>query len=241
MNKMNDIYDEIILSFAMPQRSTLTFVDIDDTLFNTTAQVRVIDKEGNLLKTLSNSEFNHYKLNPGESYDFAEFKSSKIFHDQSKPIQKNIERVKKIINKIQSGSQLGKVIILTARSSFDDKNLFLQTFRNCGIDIDNKDIIYVERTGDIETDESIPEKKNKTILKYLSTGQYNIVKLIDDHIGNINGFRNFANSFAEKYPEVIEIIRKNFPQNKEVPFNNTIIWWPLLTDPKTGTIKLINV
>jgi hypothetical protein len=136
---------------------------------------------------------------------------------------------------------MGKVIILTARSSFDDKNLFLQTFRNCGIDIDNKDIIYVERTGDIETDEPIPEKKNKTILKYLSTGQYNVVKLIDDHIGNINGFRNFANSFAEKYPDIIETIRKNFPQNKEVPFNNTIIWWPLLTDPNTGTVKLIHV
>jgi len=231
---------DILLSSTF-KKSSLTFFDIDDTLFNTSAMIRIMDDKNNLVKLINNSEFNDYKLKPNEHFDFSEFKSSKLFHDTSKPIKKNIDRLKKMLDQLNLNSNAGKIIILTARSSFDDKELFLQTFRNHDINIDNKDIIYIERVGDIKNGLPIPEKKSMIILNYLKTGKYNIVRLIDDYIENINIFRNFANSFPENYPNIIELVRKNFNLNNSIPFNNSILWYPLLANSKTGTLKLIPV
>ena len=143
----------------------LTIFDIDDTLFHTDAKVYV-KKNDKVIHTLTNQEFNTYKLKDGEEFDFGEFRSAKLFQQTSTPIGKMIKRARAIIKRaIPKGS---KVIMATARSDFDDRDTFLDTFRAHGIDIDK---IYVERAGNLEL--GSPAKNKKVIFqKYLKTGLY---------------------------------------------------------------------
>ena len=75
----------------------LTIFDIDETLFSTNAKIKVL-KEGKLIKTLDNQSYNKYKLKKGETFDYGQFKSAKIFKETSTPIAKVINRAKRIIH-----------------------------------------------------------------------------------------------------------------------------------------------
>jgi len=98
----------------------LTIFDIDDTLFRTTAQIKVV-KDGKVVRSLNNQQFNTYQLQPGESFDFGEFRNAEKFNRESIPIKPMIAKLKAIID--NAGNS--KVIMLTARSDFDNKELFL--------------------------------------------------------------------------------------------------------------------
>ena len=169
----------------------LTIFDIDDTLFHTTAKVHV-KKDDKVIHALTNQEFNTYKLKDGEEFDFGEFKSAKLFKQTSTPIGKMIAKAKAILNRaVPKGS---KVIMATARSDFDDRDTFLDTFRAHGIDIDK---IHVERAGNLNL--GSPAKNKKYIFqKYLKTGLYKRARLFDDSKQNLNSFM----SLSKKYPDV---------------------------------------
>ena len=169
----------------------LTIFDIDDTLFHTTAKVHV-KKDDKVIHALSNQEFNTYKLKDGEEFDFGEFKSAKLFKQTSTPIGKMIAKAKAILKRaVPKGS---KVIMATARSDFDDRDTFLDTFRAHGIDIDK---IHVERAGNLNL--GSPAKNKKYIFqKYLKTGLYKRARLFDDSKLNLNSFM----SLSKKYPDV---------------------------------------
>ena len=93
----------------------LAVYDIDETLFHTTS--RIIVRSDNGIKYLSNSEYNTYTLQTGESFDFTEFSNSKVFFEQSKPMQDQIDSLK-------SDMKLGNdVYIVTARDDFDSKEI----------------------------------------------------------------------------------------------------------------------
>lgn len=167
----------------------LTIFDIDETLFRTKALVRVM-KDNKVIHSLDNQEYNEYKLKPGESYDYGEFKNAQVFHDTSIPIWSMIKKAKAIItNAVNAGS---KVIVVTARSDFDDKNKFLDTFRRYGIDIDK---VYIERSGNLNLGSSA---KNKRFIfhKYLRGGRYERVRFFDDAMSNITMFK----SLKKHYP-----------------------------------------
>jgi hypothetical protein len=169
----------------------LTIFDIDETLFRTKALVRIM-KDGKLIKTLDNQQYNEYKLKPGETYDYGEFKNAQIFHDTSIPIWSMIKKAKSIItNAVNVGS---KVIVVTARSDFDDKKKFLDTFRRYGIDIDK---VYIERSGNLNLGSSA---KNKRFIfhKYLRSGKYERVRFFDDAISNITMFK----ALSRQYPNI---------------------------------------
>ena len=169
----------------------LTIFDIDDTLFHTTAKVHV-KKDDKVIHSLTNQEFNTYKLKDGEEFDFGEFKSAKLFKQTSTPIGKMIAKAKAILKRaVPKGS---KVIMATARSDFDDRDTFLDTFRAHGIDIDK---IHVERAGNLNL--GSPAKNKKYIFqKYLKTGLYKRARLFDDSKQNLNSFM----SLSKKYPDV---------------------------------------
>lgn len=158
----------------------LTIWDIDETLFNTKAQIHVV-KDGKLVKKLSNTEYNTYTRKAGETYDFAEFKDAKHFRDTSEPIARAIAKAKAIHKNIKNrvGS---KMIIITARSDFDDRETFLDTFRQQGIDIDD---VHVHRSGNLDAPNSAAGKKI-VIKQYLETGKYARVRLFDDAISNLD-------------------------------------------------------
>jgi hypothetical protein len=169
----------------------LTVFDIDETLFKTSAMIRVM-KDGKLVKSLDNQEYNSYKLKDGETYDYGEFKSAETFHNTSIPIMKMIQKAKTIIqNAVNAGS---KVIIVTARADFDDKQKFLGTFKKYGIDIDN---VYVERAGNLGLGSSA---KNKRFIfhKYLRKGRFERVRFFDDAMSNITMFK----SLQKQYPSI---------------------------------------
>ena len=169
----------------------LTIFDIDETMFITKAKVKVV-KDGKVVKKLNNQEFNTYKKKPGEEYDFGEFKNAEVFNRTSTPIARMINKVKVILkNATKKGS---KVIIVTARPNFDNKKLFLDTFRKQGIDIDK---IYVERAGNLGAGLAA---KNKEIIfrKYLDQKIYKRIRLFDDAMSNLKVFL----SLQKDYPDV---------------------------------------
>tara|TARA_A100001035_G_C27726408_1_gene474582 strand:- start:67 stop:675 length:609 start_codon:yes stop_codon:yes gene_type:complete len=170
----------------------LTMFDVDETMFKTKAKVKVVNKNGKVVKKLDNQQFNLYKKKAGEEYDFGEFKNAEVFNRTSTPIARMINKVKVILrNAVRKGS---RVIIVTARPNFDDKELFLDTFRNQGIDIDK---IYVERAGNLGGG---PAADNKKVIfrKYLDQKIYKRIRLFDDAKSNLKAFL----SLQKDYPDV---------------------------------------
>jgi len=177
----------------------ITFIDIDETIFKTFAKIYVLDKEtGKLKRKLNNQEFNTYKLQDDEIFDFREFRSADLFNKTSVPIEKTIKRIKRMFQNINKRGS--RVILLTARADFDNKETFLDTFRKIGIPIDN---IYVERAGNMKTG-TVSSNKEKIIKKYLSTGEYRRVRLIDDDIKNVKTFLKLKNKLP---PAIIDKVR----------------------------------
>ena len=176
------------------KKGSLHVVDIDDTLFHTTAKVRVRNAAGKIVRYLSNSEFNTYKLKPGQKFDFKEFRSAKKFHDESKPIPMMINKMNKIQANVKKHPN-SKVIINTARDDFDDKTKFLDTFRKHGVDIDN---IHVHRAGKIPGNDLPADKKVKIIKQYLDKNNHKKVVMYDDSKTNLRALLNMK----KEYPDV---------------------------------------
>lgn len=168
----------------------LTIFDIDDTLLHTTAKIKVV-KDGEIVRTLTNQEFNNYELQPGEEYDFGEFRNAEKFRQESQPIRPMIAKLKAILN--NAGSS--RVIMLTARADFDDKDTFLQTFKDLGIDMSR---VHVHRAGNLPGNENPAYKKAVWVRRYLDTGKYSRVRLYDDSRTNLRVFKELE----REYPDV---------------------------------------
>ena len=206
---------------------TLVAIDIDETIFKTFAKIKVI-KDGKEIRSLSNQEFNTYLLQDGESFDFGEFRDAKLFNKTSIPIEKTVKRIKRMLS-----GDLGDnpdIILLTARADFDDKETFLNTFRKHGIPIDQ---MYVERVGNMKTG-TTSAKKKKVLMKYLMTGKYTDIKLLDDDMKNVKTFADMGKSLPQ---EVYDKVRKynRLPKDEMV----TIHFFPMLVDD-SGNLKRIH-
>ena len=169
----------------------LTMFDIDDTLFTTNNKVHVV-KDKQVIKKLSAAEFNMYQKGPGEKYDYTEFRDAARFQKQAKPIRPLLAKLKAMAKNIKqkAGSQ---IILLTARTNFDDKNTFLNTFRKFGIPIDD---IRVERAGQLNARSDVAKKI--IVNDYLKKGMFNRVRLYDDHKQNLVSFLKLR----DDYPNV---------------------------------------
>ena len=170
---------------------TLTIFDIDETLFHTKAKVAVV-KNGKVVRMLDNQEFNTYKRKAGEEYDFREFKSAEVFRKTSVPVVKMIEKAKAIVKAKKNPHS--RAIICTARADFDNKKMFLQTFRDHGLPIDE---MHVERAGNLGIDSSA-EAKKVIFRKYLNTQNYIKSRLYDDAMSNLKAFLELA----DEYPNI---------------------------------------
>jgi hypothetical protein len=168
----------------------LVIFDIDDTLLHTTAKIRVVSR-GRVVRELTNQQFNHYKLQPDEEFDFGEFRNAEKFNRESEPIKPMVRKLKTIL----INSPNSDVIMLTARADFDDKELFLKTFRDLGIDMSR---VHVHRAGNLPGDAIPAEKKAVWVRKYLNTDQYDHVRLYDDSVTNLTVFKELR----QEYPGV---------------------------------------
>lgn len=161
--------------------TTLHSFDMDETLFShhhNKLRVHVRDNDGKLIKSLTNQQFNKYKLQSGEKFDFKNFTSSRVFNQTAKPIHKMINHLKKLHH---DGH---KVEILTARGDLDDKQSFSKRLMKDGIDISK---VHVRRAGNIEGT-STGDRKRKVLSDLIKQHSYKEVHLYDDDIANHNHF-----------------------------------------------------
>ena len=174
--------------FNQPKKDLVIF-DIDDTLLHTTAKIRVI-KDGRPVRELTNQEFNNYKLQPGEEFDFGEFRDAEKFNRESQPIKPMISKLKTIL----AHSPNSEVIMLTARADFDDRDTFLKTFTDLGIDMSQ---VHVHRAGNLPGDAIPAEKKAVYVRNYAKTGQYAHIRLYDDSRSNLSVFKSLKSEFPD--------------------------------------------
>ena len=207
----------------------ISFIDIDETTMHTFAKVNVM-KDGKVVKSLDNKEFNTHELGDGETYNFDNFRDAKYFNQTSQPIEKTINRIKNIIQSIKDNKKQEKVIFLTARSDFDDKEVFLDTFRNFGIDVDIPNV-YIERSGNLTNIKNVADRKKYVILKYLKTGLYTNAKMYDDDKKNLETFEELGQEVNSGKYNILNNVKKNFPKINKINF------YPLLVTD-SGKIKM---
>lgn len=169
------------------QPNKLVIFDIDDTLVHTQTKVHVV-QDGRVVKALNSHDFTHYKLQPGQEFDFENFRNAHDFFHNSKPI---IPMMNQLKHDIATGN---KVVMVTARADFDDKELFLDTFRKYGIDMGK---VHVYRAGNMTQRVQTEEKKKIIIRQLLDQGNYTKAIMYDDAVPNLDSFVELK----QEYPE----------------------------------------
>jgi FMN phosphatase YigB (HAD superfamily) len=168
------------------QPRKLVIFDIDDTLVHTQTKVHVV-QDGRVIKSLNSHDFTHYKLQSGQEFDFGAFRNAREFFHNSKPI---IPMMNQLKQDIATGN---KVVMVTARADFDDRELFLDTFRKYGVDM-NK--VHVYRAGNMAGKMQTEEKKKIIIRELLNSGRYTKAIMYDDAVPNLDAFL----SLHKEYP-----------------------------------------
>ena len=194
------------LSFIQEQNNRgpgLHAFDVDDTLFHTTAKVRVM-KGDKVVQSLSNSEYNTHELPEGHHYDYSEFRSAEKFDTESVPNQRMLSKMRRLHDRAKETG--GRVIINTARADFDDKDRFLDAFRKQDVDIDN---IHVYRAGN-KGEGTVAQRKTQIIRDQLAKGNYSHVSLHDDSEENLNHFL----ALKDEFPKVRFIAHHVKPDGK---------------------------
>ena len=156
----------------------LVIFDIDDTLVNTNTKV-IVRQDGKPVRQLTSQEFTHYKLHPGETFDFGAFSDAEEFARESRPI---VPMIQQLNADIAGGN---KVVMITARSDFDDRDTFLNAFRRWSVDIDR---VHVYRAGNDRRPVSVDAKKADIVRRLLNAGGYSKAIMYDDSKPNLQSF-----------------------------------------------------
>jgi hypothetical protein len=220
-------FKEYLTELSSNYGKGITFIDIDQTIFDTKDMIYVM-KNNKIVNKLSNQTFNTYTLGQGESFDFREFRDADLFKKTSIPIPKVVDRIKRMFKHMDIRNS--KVVFLTARADFDDKEVFLSTFSQVGIPIND---IYVERAGNMKTG-TISQRKKSIIMKYIRGGEYRRVRLVDDHKKNIADFLSIETSLPRK---VVDAVKKKHGIKGEESIN-PIEFYGLLVN-KDGKLKRV--
>jgi hypothetical protein len=145
-------------------------------------------KDGQVTKELNSHDFTHYKLQDGEQFDFENFRNAHDFFHNSKPI---IPMMNQLKQDIATGN---KVVMVTARADFDDRELFLDTFRKYGVDMGK---VHVYRAGNMTQKVQTEEKKKIIIRNLLNKGNYTKAIMYDDAEPNLQSFVELK----QEYPQ----------------------------------------
>ena len=142
--------------------------DMDDTLITTKAQIIVKDENDNIIKKLSPAEYNTYKKQPNEKFDFSEFDNPEIIHQTGEPT-KYFKVIKNISDAIKQKRSNSFIYILTARGSAV-KNSIYEFLKDRGIEVRPVEIYTI---GDAQH-KSVAELKKEVLQK-----------IRNKHIGNV--------------------------------------------------------
>lgn len=148
--------------------------DFDDTLAVTPCRVHVIDSNnwGACVRSLTPAEFNIYKLQDGEYFDFSEFRDGSYIHKADPTFL--IHLAKEVYDEGH------KVFILTARGMEVIDSIWVW-MKSHGIEVDT--IHAVGGTG-----REIAERKKRILLDIVSN--FDKVYFYDDSEENVNIFQH---------------------------------------------------
>lgn len=192
---------------------TLYVFDMDGTLFNSGGSIQV--KQGDkVVKTLGHGEFNTHKLETGQSYDFSQFRSSRIFRDTASPITTVLDQAKDVVRNLKDSS---KTIILTARSDFDDHEEVKRAFRDHGFPIDEVDFVAAGNLEKLKPGAKPHITKAVVLKKYILSNNFDRIKIWDDSKKNLEMLISLA-----KYNPKVEITGYLVDKNGNVQKYNTM-------------------
>lgn len=172
---MISLRDYILEQFTVAgtQSDKILLFDVDDTLIKSDVKVHVI-KNGEVIKKLSSIEFNSYKLQPGESFDYSEFEDEDILNNRSVFLKywDTLQR------EYKNGTHIG---ILTARSN---KDMFYRFFKSNGITIKNE-LVFAISDPKLNLKGSTIEERKAEVIKRLAKWGYKTMVFFDDNEANL--------------------------------------------------------
>lgn len=172
---MISLRDYILEQFTVAgtQSDKILLFDVDDTLIKSDVKVHVI-KNGEVIKKLSSTEFNSYKLQPGESFDYSEFEDEDILNNRSVFLKywDTLQR------EYKNGTHIG---ILTARSN---KDMFYRFFKSNGITIKNE-LVFAISDPKLNLKGSTIEERKAEVIKRLAKWGYKTMVFFDDNEANL--------------------------------------------------------
>lgn len=177
------------------KKGTLTVFDLDDTLFICHAKLFVKKPDGTRVPVHSSAT---YRLQEGEEFDYSEFRSAQFFYDTAVPIDTMVRKFKAI--RSMTVNPNSKIVIITARSDFDNKDLFMAALDKHGVAHDD---VHVYRAGNLDHIDTTPQRKCHIIDSLFEQGNFEKIRMFEDSFVNLNAFLN---------------MKANNPQYKDVKF-----------------------
>jgi hypothetical protein len=177
---MNRNLTNLLDSINSQSVNHLSIWDIDDTLFVSPKTFIYVLKNNSIVKKLTTEEFNGYRLGGGEKFDFFEFRDANLFFNTARPLSANLLKAKRALE-----SRNTFVLILTARSDFNDKKIFLKKFETYGLNMSAQNI-HVARSGNLGL--GTAEGKKEVLRSVLSTGKFKTADMYDDDSRNLDAF-----------------------------------------------------
>lgn len=178
--------DKIQFGFTVANSKSdkIILFDLDDTIINTTAEITLY-KNGEFVRSMSNSEFNDYVLKAGESFGFEQFSDQEILYKETfTPYWNTLKR------EYRKGTHIG---ILTARS---DSKMIKRFFLSRGINIKDELVIAVNDPL-LGLSGSIQDRKTEAI-NILADAGYNTFIFFDDNLPNLNSAKKLENKLNIK-------------------------------------------
>jgi hypothetical protein len=181
---MISLRDYILEQFTVAgtQSDKILLFDVDDTLIKSDVKVHVI-KNGEVIKKLSSTEYNSYKLQPGESFDYSEFEDEDILNNRSVFLKywDTLQR------EYKDGTHIG---ILTARSN---KDMFYRFFKSNGITIKNE-LVFAINDPKLGLKGSTVEDRKAEVIKRLAKWGYRTMVFFDDNEANLKTAKKLEKS-----------------------------------------------
>ena len=158
--------------------------DIDDTLLKSHSKIEVV-KDGKVIRELTPAEYNYYKLNPGEEYDYKQFRSyDALVNATLLPFFNTLKK------EYRKGTHIA---ICTARPEGD---MFKKFFLSKGIDIKDELILA---TGDDKQGYhgSVEDRKVQAFEMLINLG-YKTFVFFDDSEVNLKAAKEMEKDYPIK-------------------------------------------
>lgn len=181
---------------------TLTVFDLDDTLFTSPGKVyirNIDDPDYRKEVTSSMTE----TLEPGEYFDYSDFRNAQLFFDLAKPIVKMVNKFNKIVHERDEGSQ---VCIITARADLDERDVFIAALQRYNAYHED---VYIWRAGNFEDKAPTTALRKAWIVDSL-IDKYNFEKVVmfDDAYPNLRAMLSLQEQFSNVFFEVYHVNHK---------------------------------